>query len=54
MVMVVVMMVVGMEHSWIHIIASCSSLIEHDQVSVTSYVHSTVHVDYLIFVHSLM
>ena len=42
MVMVVVMMVVRVKHILIHIAASCSSWIEHVEVTVSTYVHSTV------------
>ena len=54
MVMVVVMMVMRVEHIWIHMIASCSSRIEQDEVSAARCLHSSVHVHDLIFVHSLV
>ena len=54
MVMVVVMMVVRVKHILIHIVASCYSRIEHDEVSVCTYVHSTVQIHDTIFVHSLV
>ena len=54
MVMVVVMMVVRVKHILIHIVASCYSWIEHVEVTVSTYVHSTVQIHDPIFVHSLV